>query len=93
MSESTEHNSQRELLLRRLADGEQTTIASARIPRRISDGPVELTPSQMAIWLDEQMRDPSPLYNLPAAFRIRGMVDVDSLRTGDCQLNGGSGLA
>ncbi|NTX50273.1 non-ribosomal peptide synthase/polyketide synthase [Myxococcus sp. CA039A] len=55
----------------------------ARVPRT---GPLPLSLAQERLWLADQLSPGSPLYNVPAAVRMRGMLHVPALERGLAEL-------
>ncbi|MFO1077415.1 MAG: amino acid adenylation domain-containing protein [Planctomycetota bacterium] len=66
-----------------LAHGDEVRQAD-RPPLRPSGrpGPFPLSYSQQRVWFIESLGGAGALYNAPAAFRMRGPLDVDALRRG-----------
>ncbi|RKH37600.1 non-ribosomal peptide synthetase, partial [Corallococcus sicarius] len=82
----------RALLLRRLAEQEAaratagTTTAAPAVPPRDPSQPAPLSFAQQRLWFLERLQPDTALYNNPAAFRMRGAVDVAALEYGLAQL-------
>jgi amino acid adenylation domain-containing protein len=53
--------------------------APGRIPRRPGEGPCPLSFAQQRLWFIHQVDPASPAYNMPAALRLRGELDVPAL--------------
>ena len=54
---------------------------AVRIPRRSElSKPAPVSPMQQRMWLFDVMDPGNPVYNLPAAFRIKGPLDIPALR-------------
>jgi amino acid adenylation domain-containing protein len=70
---------QRALLERRLLERRATAAAAARIPRRAVLSPVPLSYSQELLWLLSQLES-GVAYNAPAALRLQGPIDPESLQ-------------
>src|SRR4051812_5369971 len=50
------------------------------IPRRLPNaGSAPLSLAQQRLWLLEQLRPGSPVYNIPLAIRLKGPLDLDAL--------------
>jgi aspartate racemase len=69
----------RALLERRLRAGDGKGQPAQPIPRRAGDGPAPLSFAQERIWFIEQLQPASPLYNVPAAMRLTGPLEVPAL--------------
>src|SRR5262245_835334 len=54
-------------------------LSQQRIPRRERIGPLPLTENQEEIWAFERLSPGTPAYNLPAAVRVGGPLDVGAL--------------
>ncbi|NOK21667.1 non-ribosomal peptide synthetase, partial [Corallococcus carmarthensis] len=66
-----------------LAERLRTTTSSPRLPpltRASHDGPPPLSFAQQRLWLLDQLQPGSAAYNVPAALRLKGQVDTESLR-------------
>ena len=65
-----------ELLLKREATPHERSLT---IPRRDGVGPVPLSFAQQRLWFLNQLEPDSPAYNVPAALRLRGRLNVETL--------------
>ncbi|RKG80214.1 amino acid adenylation domain-containing protein, partial [Corallococcus sp. CA049B] len=66
-----------------LAERLQLTAAGTRLPpltRIAHEGPPQLSFAQQRLWLLDQLQPGNAAYNIPAALRLKGHVDVESLR-------------
>ena len=59
------------------------TPPPVRVPR---DRPLPLSFAQQRLWFLDQLEGPGANYNMPAAFRLRGALDVDALRRSFAQI-------
>ncbi len=50
------------------------------IPRRKAEAPAALSFAEQRLWFFDQLQPGHPFYNLPAAARLRGALDLDVLR-------------
>ncbi len=66
-------------LLEALLQEEGLEPQKDRIPRRANDGPVPLSFAQQRLWFFDQWEPGSIVYNLPAALRLRGPLNVPAL--------------
>ncbi|MCD8486270.1 MAG: condensation domain-containing protein [Desertifilum sp.] len=66
----------RQLLLERLKQAKPNTIG----PQPRTGEPLALSFSQQRLWLLDRLEPQSPTYNIPQAYRLRGVVDVGRLR-------------
>ena len=55
-------------------------VAEQRIPRRNSDSSIPLSFAQQRLWFLEQLDPGTALYNVPMAYRFRGVLDKGALR-------------
>ena len=69
----------RALLEQRLSGALQRPAAPAPIPRRAERDVAPLSFIQRQMWVIDQMTPGNPAYNLPAAYRLRGQLDVGTL--------------
>ncbi|QAT84764.1 non-ribosomal peptide synthase [Corallococcus coralloides] len=80
----------RALLLKRLAEKEAAQAgakaAAPAMPTRDPALPAHLSFAQQRLWFLERLQPGTALYNNPAAFRMRGAVDVAALEYGLAQL-------
>ncbi|RKI15222.1 non-ribosomal peptide synthetase [Corallococcus sp. AB030] len=66
-----------------LAQRLQLTATGTRLPpltRIAHEGPPPLSFAQQRLWLLDQLQPGNAAYNIPAALRLKGYVDVESLR-------------
>ncbi|QAT84065.1 tyrocidine synthase [Corallococcus coralloides] len=66
-----------------LAERLQLTAAGTRLPpliRIAHEGPPPLSFAQQRLWLLDQLQPGNAAYNIPAALRLKGHVDLESLR-------------
>ncbi|NBC46059.1 amino acid adenylation domain-containing protein, partial [Corallococcus exiguus] len=66
-----------------LAERLRTATSGARLPpltRVAHEGPPPLSFAQQRLWLLDQLQPGSAAYNIPAALRLKGQVDIESLR-------------
>lgn len=52
----------------------------AAIPRVRREGPLPLSSAQLRLWFLEQLEPGTTLYNIPAAVRLRGKLDIKALQ-------------
>jgi hypothetical protein len=69
----------RALMARRLRS--RRSPAGLTIPRRAPDTPVPMTSAQWRLWFMEQLRPGTNAWNTPIAARLRGRLDLKSLRS------------
>jgi amino acid adenylation domain-containing protein len=67
-------------LMRRARGGQPAGGAGASIPRRAGTGPVPLSFAQRRLWFVQQLDPANVAYNMVAATRLNGALDVDALR-------------
>jgi hypothetical protein len=70
----------RALLERALRQRRQTAGAATSIPLREGSGPAPLSFPQQRMWFLQQWEPASPAFNGARAFRLRGPLEVDTLR-------------
>lgn len=61
-------------------EGFDAAPAAATIPPHQTDGDLPLSFSQERIWVLDQIEPGNPAYNIPAAIRLHGAVNLDALR-------------
>lgn len=71
---------QQALLEKRLRGRRDSGGGPRRIPRCDRAGPLPLSYGQQMLWFLDQFAPGTPLYNLPAALRLRGPLDRDALQ-------------
>src|SRR5437660_2037885 len=69
----------RALLERRLQGKGSPAVTLPRIPRRSEQGPIPLSSAQQRLWFLEQLQPGSPVYNIPAALRLTGNLNIPVL--------------
>ena len=70
----------RALLERRLRNKSLSGVRDRMIPRRDTASPCPLSFAQQRLWFLEQLDPNSPLYNIPKAVRIQGVLNMDALQ-------------
>jgi amino acid adenylation domain-containing protein len=70
---------QRALLEQRLMEKRAEVAHEERIPRLEHRMPVVASPSQVLIWLLSEVLDGGVAYNVPGAFHLQGVLDLDVL--------------
>ena len=65
-----------------IADYQAAAESENAVPivRLARDAPLPLSFAQQRLWFLDQLEPGRPLYNIPAALRLRGTLDVESLR-------------
>lgn len=76
---------QQDLLAQRLK-GKGSDAASAQIPVRADTNDTPLSLAQERLWFLHQLETESTAYNIPRAFRLKGKVDTDKLKSAFNQL-------
>src|SRR5918911_2689657 len=69
----------RALLLKALREGQAPKEAGAAIRRRPGQGHAPLSFAQQRLWFIDQLRPGNPAYNVPAAVRLQGWLNVCGL--------------
>ena len=62
-----------------LIDGEKHDATAVKIPKRTGVGRARQSLMQQRLWLLDQIEPGTTTYNLPAAYRLRGALDVKAL--------------
>ncbi|MFD5247398.1 condensation domain-containing protein [Amycolatopsis sp. NPDC058340] len=70
----------RELLLKRLAGGKNSESRS-ETPTRLRSSRIPLSAAQRRLWFIHELTQGGPAYNVPAAYRLRGALDVPALES------------
>lgn len=66
--------------LRQRLSGALSSDAVDAVPRSESAGPQPLSFGQQRLWFLDQLIENSPLYNMGAAVRLRGFLDLGALQ-------------
>ncbi len=61
-------------------EGFDAAPTATTIPPHEAEGDLPLSFSQERIWVLDQIEPGNPAYNIPAAIRLRGAIDLDALR-------------
>ncbi len=71
----------REQLLRKMAERQKAAEAPSapKQPKRDPSEPSPLSFAQQRLWFLDRMEPGTTLFNLPAAFRLRGPLDVAAM--------------
>ncbi|MEM1255607.1 MAG: amino acid adenylation domain-containing protein [Cyanobacteria bacterium P01_H01_bin.21] len=72
----------RALLERLLQENGVLAPSRQRIPRRSNQETVLLSSAQQRLWVLDQLESGNPIYNIPAALRLTGAVNIDALNKG-----------
>ncbi|HVR95613.1 MAG TPA: amino acid adenylation domain-containing protein [Thermoanaerobaculia bacterium] len=80
MTTASDLSDKRRLLLEKLLQKQGVTSTVQRIPRRAADGPASLSFAQQRLWFLDRLKPGSNGYNVPAALRLEGPLDVPALR-------------
>src|SRR4026209_114970 len=70
---------QRRALLERLMKKEGVDAPGQSLSRAPRDGPLPLSFAQQRLWFLDQLEPGSPLYNIPAAVRLTGHLNISAL--------------
>ena len=71
---------QKRQLLRSVMQKRKGSDDRERIPRRSGEGPLPLSFAQQRLWFVDRLEPGSPAYNMAGALRLRGALDVRTLR-------------
>ncbi|HEU4766139.1 MAG TPA: condensation domain-containing protein, partial [Pyrinomonadaceae bacterium] len=69
----------RGLLAQRLKGTQKVSSAAKRIPRHNGSGDLPLSYAQQRLWFLDQLRPGDATYNIPAAVRLRGSLNVKAM--------------
>ncbi len=72
-------DAKRKLIERRLRGASRPESVGTTIRPRPTDRPARLSPAQRGIWLLHQVDPHSAAYNINAAYRVQGSLDLDAL--------------
>jgi amino acid adenylation domain-containing protein len=80
MTTASDLSDKRRLLLEKLLQKQGLAPAVQRIPRRAAGGPAPLSFAQQRLWFLDRLKPGSNWYNVPAALRLEGPLEVPALR-------------